>query len=107
MLFNEKFAIGHINFSTGWITVDTSADQFTDPEDDCFSQFIYSFSRLIGGEVESLGMMQYKISGSPYDFVIQSGSGSEIIIVAEDVNKMDSTVKYIREALAEINLNML
>lgn len=107
MLFNEKFAIVHINFSTGWITIDAAEDRFTNPDTDSFSQLIYAFSRLTGGEVESLGMMQYRISKAPHDFVFQCGSGSEVAIVVENINKIDAAVKYIREALAEINANML
>ena len=107
MLFNEKFAIGHINFSTGWITIDAAEDRFTNPDTDSFSQLLDAFSRLIGGKVESLGMMQYRISKSPHDFVFQCGSDSEIAIVVENINEIDAVVKYIIEVLAEINANML
>lgn len=107
MLFNEKYAIGHINFNTGWITLDINTDEFSNPEEDNFSQLLNAFSRLIGGEIESLGMMQYKIRKSPYDFVIQYSGDYEIVIAAENLNQMDAIVKYIKEALADINVNML
>lgn len=107
MLFNEKFAIGHINFNNGWITVDVNSDEYSDTENDCLSQLVRSYSRLLNSHEESIGMMQYKINGSPYDFVIQYGGLSELVIVVENMNQLDDTVKYIRQSLAEINQNML
>lgn len=107
MLFNEKYGISHINFSTGWISIDAADDEFSYSETDSFEGLIRGFSRLIGGERESLGMMQYRITNSPYDFVFQWDNAQGIIIVAEDIGKIDSIVKYIKNSLSEINYNML
>lgn len=107
MLFNEKYGISHINFSTGWISIDSADDEYSYSETDSFDGLIRGFSRLIGGERESLGMMQYKITNSPYDFVFQWDKTQGIVIVVENIAKMDTTVKYIKESLSEINYNML
>lgn len=103
MLFNEKYAISYINFNTGFIAIDCSGECGEDPMDG----LIRGFSRLVGEESESLGMMQYKIRNSPHEFIIQWDSTYGVVIVAEDIRKMDETVAYVKNSLYEINYNML
>ena len=105
MLFNEKYAISHINFNTGFIAIDYSDSGLIDEEP--IVGLVRGFSRLIGEESESLGLMQYKIKNSPHEFIIQWDSSYGVIIVAEDIRKMDEIVKYVRNSLYEINYNML
>lgn len=107
MLFNENFGIAHINFNTGRVIIDYSHDEFTDPQDNAFDGLLRGFSKLIGGRIESLGMMQYKIQNCPYDFIIQWDNLDGIVISVENMNKIDDTVKYIRKSLYDINYNML
>ena len=113
MLFNEKYGISHISYNTGRILIDFSEDEFFVTEDDFFyfnehlEGLIRGFSRLIGGERESLGMMQYKISNSPYEFVLQWDTQHGIVIIVEDMRKIDEIVKYIKNSIYEINYNML
>lgn len=104
MLFNEKYAISHINFSTGFIAIEHSGD---DMSEEPLTGLVRGFSRLIGDEGESLGLMQYKIRNSPHEFVIQWDSEYGVVVVAEDIRKMDEIVKYIKNSLYEINYNML
>lgn len=107
MLFNEKYGISHVNFSTGWILIDVNDDELSSYEKESFDGLLRGFSKLIGGEIESLGMGQYKTENSPYDFIFQWDSNFGIVIVAENINRIDETVKYIKNSLEEINCNML
>ena len=105
MLFNEKYAISHINFSTGFIAIEHDIDDITDEEP--LSGLVRGFSRLIGEEIESIGLMQYKIRNSPHDFVIQWDSDYGVVIVAEDIRRIDEIAKYVKNSLYEINYNLL
>ncbi len=105
MLFNERYAISHINFNTGFIAIDHSDDEYM--TDDPITGLVRGFSRLIGQEYESLGLMQYKIRNSPFEFVIQWDREYGVVIVAENIRKMDEIVKYVKNSLYEINYNML
>ncbi|MDE7390284.1 MAG: hypothetical protein K2M82_05015 [Lachnospiraceae bacterium] len=108
MLFNEKYAISHVNFNTGWIVIDY--DGYIPPEweeDEYYglNALIRSFAKFMDGEIISLGMMQYKIDNSPFDFVFQWDNEVGIVIVVEDLNKIGQMFNYIKETLAEINVN--
>ena len=107
MLFNEKYGISHISYNTGRIIVDFEDDEYSENETDNLQGLIRGFSRLIGGERESLGMMQYKITNSPYDFIIQWDTMYGIVITVEDMRKIDEIVGYIKNSIHEINYNML
>ncbi len=107
MLFNEKYGITHINYNTGWILVECDEDGFDDSENNGLDGIIRGFSRLIGGRSESLGMMQYRIDKSPYDFVIHHDTTQGIVIIVEDMRKLDEIVKYVKNSIYEINYNML
>lgn len=107
MLFNEKYAVSHINYSTGRVCIEHSSDgELSTPEEN-FEGLIYAFTRLTGGRRESLGMQQYGVSSSPYEFVFQLEAHDGIVIVVENMRKIDETVRYIRDSLADINYNML
>ncbi len=105
MLFNEKYAISHINFSTGFIAIEHNGSEYS--YDEPLTGLVRGFSRLIGQESESLGTLQYKIRNSPHDFIIQWDGTYGVMIVAEDIRKMDEIVKYIKNSLYEINYNSL
>ncbi len=107
MLFNEKYGITHINYNTGWILVDCADDEYSEDETFGLDGIIRGFSRLIGGERESLGMMQYRIDKSPYEFVLHYDTTHGIVIIVEDMRRLDETVKYIKNSIQEINYNML
>lgn len=108
MLFNEKYAISHINYNTGRIIIECADnDEYCENETDNLQGLIRGFSRLIGGERESLGMMQYKIKNSPYDFIIQWDTMYGIVITVEDMRKIDEIVGYVKNSIQEINYNML
>lgn len=107
MVFYEKYAISHVNFSTGWITIDVAYDEYSSGEDDCMSGLLRGFSKIIGGEIESLGMMQYRISKSPYDFIFQWDLERGIVIVVEDMRKITEIFRYIKTSLDDINMNLL
>ena len=51
--------------------------------------------------------MQYKIRNSPHDFVIQWDSDYGVVIVAEDIRRIDEIAKYVKNSLYEINYNLL
>ncbi len=104
MLFNEKYAISHINFSTGFIAIEHSGEY---TEEEPITGLVRGFSRLIGQDSESMGLMQYKIRNAPHDFVIQWDSEYGVVIVAEDIRQMDKIVKYVKNSLYEINYNLL
>lgn len=104
MLFNEKYGISHISYNTGRIIIDYADDG---SETDNLQGLIRGFSRLIGGERESLGMMQYKITNSPYEFIIQWDTMNGIVITVENMRKLDEIVKYVKNSIQEINYNML
>ncbi len=105
MLFNERYAISYINFNTGFIAIDHNEEEYI--EEEPITGLVRGFSRLIGEESESLGLMQYKIRNSPHEFVIQWDSSYGVVIVAEDIRRMDEIVKYVKNSLYEINYNML
>lgn len=107
MLFNEKYGISHIDFNSGRITIDFNNEGISPNNTDGFDGLLRGFSKLIGGEIESLGMMQYKAANSPYDFIFQRDNQYGSVIVVENMRQIDETVKYIKNSLAEINLNML
>ena len=108
MLFNEKYAISHVSYSTGRIIIDYSIDsEYNECEEEVLQGLIRGFSKLIGGERESLGMMQYKIADAPHDFIIQWENLNGIVIVVENMRKIDETVKYLKNSIQEINYNML
>lgn len=107
MLFNEKYAISHIDFNTGRIIVDASDDEFSSSPEDNFNGLIRGFARLVEGERESLGMMQYRVTNSPFDFIFQFDTVYGIVIESEDLRSMDKMVKYIKDSLSDINYNML
>ncbi len=107
MLFNEKYGIAHVSYNTGRVMIDHTADDEISSADDCFDALIYGFSRLIGGRRESLGMMQYRIDGSPYDFIFQLDSRDGIVITIEDMRRIDEIIAYIKASLADINRNSL
>ena len=107
MLFNEKYGISHISYNTGRIVIDFSESEYAEDETDNLQGLIRGFSRLTGGERESLGMMQYKITNAPYDFIIQWDTMYGIVITVEDMRKIDETVGYVKNSIQEINYNML
>ena len=106
-ILNEKYAVSHISYSTGRICIDHTPDEELASLEDNFEGLIYAFSRLIGGRRESLGIQQYAVNSSPYDFVFQLEERSGIVIVIEDMRKIDEAVRYIRDSLYDINYNML
>lgn len=109
MLFNEKYGISHINYNTGRILIDYANDgsEYYENETDNLQGLLRGFSRLIGGERESLGLMQYKITNSPYEFIIQWDTLYGIVITIENMRKIDEIVKYVKNSIQEINYNML
>ncbi len=107
MLFNEKYGISHISYNSGRILIDCSESEFSCDDNDGFEGLIRGFSRLIGEDHESLGMMQYKIKNSPYEFVIQWDTMYGIVIIVEDMRKIDEIVKFVKNSIYEINYNML
>ena len=107
MLFNEKYGISHINFNAGWIIIDSSYDMYEDEENAAFHGLVRGFSKLIDDEIESLGMMQYKIRNAPFDFIFQFDNTHGIVIVAENMKHIDKLVNYIKNSLYDINYNML
>ncbi len=107
MLFNEKYGISHISYSTGRIIIEYADNEYSEDETDSLQGLIRGFSRLIGGERESLGMLQYKITNSPYEFVIQWDSMYGIVIVVEDMRRVDEIVGYVKNAIYDINYNLL
>lgn len=107
MLFNEKYGISHIDYNTGRILVDCADEEYSVYETGGLDGIIRGFSRLIGGERESIGMMQYKIAKSPYDFVFHFDTAYGIVITVEDMRKLDETVRYIKNSIHEINYNLL
>lgn len=108
MLFNEKYAVSHVSYNTGRIIVDYSNDsEYGEDEEAALYGLIRGFSKLIGGERESLGMMQYKITNAPHEFVIQWENMYGIVIVVENMKQIDEIVKYIKNSIYDINYNML
>ena len=108
MLFNEKYAVSHISYNTGRIIVDYSSDlEYAQDDEAVFHGLIRGFSKLIGGERESMGMMQYRITNAPHDFVIQWDNMYGIVIVVENMRNIDEIVKYIKNSIYDINYNML
>lgn len=107
MLFYEKYAVSHINFSTGRILIEHSADESDPDVDRGFDGLIHGFSKLTGGRRESMGMQQYRVTKSPYDFIFQIDGRDGIVITVEDMRKIDEIVRYIKNAIADINANML
>lgn len=107
MLFNEKYAIAYINFSTGRIIVDSADDEFSYSLEDNFNGIIRGFAKLVGGERESLGMMQYRVTNLPFDFIFQCDPNLGIIIESENIRNIDKMVRYIKDSLQDINYNML
>ena len=105
--FNEKYGIIHVNYSTGRIIIEHTDDEELSGIDENFEGLIRGFSKLIGGERESLGMLQYCVAKSPYDFIFQIDGRDGIVITVENMRKIDETVRYIKNALADINYNML
>ena len=109
MLFNEKYGISHISYNTGRIIIDYVDEDNEDYlcEDAGLEGLIRGFARLIGGIRESLGMMQYRITNSPYEFVIQWDTMYGIVITVENMRKLDEIVNYVKNSIQEINYNML
>ena len=107
MLFNEKYGISHISYTTGRILIEHKPDEELETIEENFEGLIRGFARLAESERESLGMMQYKVSGSPYDFVFQLENSDGIVMIVEDMRRIDETVRYIKDSLADINHNML
>ena len=103
MLFNEKYGIAHINFSTGRIIIEHDNVEI----EENFEGLIRGFAKLTGGQRESLGMMQYSVTKLPYEFIFQIDSLDGIIITIENMRKIDEIVQYIKNSLADINYNML
>ncbi len=107
MLFNEKFGISHINYNSGRICIDYSADeQLSSPEDNLWG-LIEGFSRLCGGIRESTGYASYSVSNSPYEILFSLTNNEGIVITVEDMRKIDDIVKYVKDSIADINYNML
>ena len=102
MLLYEKYSISHINYNTGIITIEHSGDIEED-----FEGLIRGFAKLTEGRKESLGMMQYRVTNAPFDFIFQIDFIEGIVIVAEDMRKIDKIVGYIKESIADINYNLL
>ncbi len=105
MILNEKYAVSHINYSTGRICVESDGED--DSMEDSLFALLRGFARLVGGEVVDMGMRQYAVEKSPYDFVFQIDSMDGIVITVEDMTHIDEIVRYVRESLCEINVNML
>lgn len=106
-ILNEKYAVSYVSYNTGRVSIDhTPDDDLSSPEEN-FEGLIYAFSRLTGGRRESLGMQQYAVTSSPYEIVFQLEAHNGIIIVIEDMRKIDEAVRYIRDSLADINYNTL
>ncbi len=107
MLFNEKYGIAHINYNTGRIIIEHSADEELSGLEDNFEGLIRGFAKLCGGERESLGMEQYRVTTSPHEFIFQLDGIDGIVITVENMRKIDEIVRYIKDSLADINYNML
>ena len=107
MLFNEKYGISHISYNTGRILIDFRADEDLCEIEENFEGLIHAFSKLTGGERESLGMSQYRVGKSPFEFIFQLEGRDGIVLVVEDMRKIDETIKYIKNSLYDINYNML
>ena len=107
MLFNEKYGIAHVSYNTGRILIEHRSDEYLNGTEDNFHGLIRGFSRLIGSEREGLGMMQYRIANAPYEFIFQLDSLDGIVITVEDMRKIDTIIRYIKDSLADINYNML
>ena len=109
MLFNEKYGISHISYNTGRIIIDYSNDDdgYYEEEIDHMLALVKGFSKLLGDEHESMGMMQYRIRNSPYEFVIQWDNLCGIVITVENMRKLDEIVRFIKNSIYEINYNML
>lgn len=107
MLFNEKYGIAHISYSTGRILIEHSPDEELPGAEENFDGLLRGFSKLIGGERESLGMSQYRIAGAPFEFIFQLDSLDGIVISVENMRRIDEIVDYVKNSLANINYNML
>ena len=107
MLFNEKYAISHVNFNTGRILIDHSTDEELTNIDENFDGLIRGFCRLTGGCREGIGMNRYIVRRAPCEFAFQIDLLDGIVITVENMRKIDETVIYIKTALADINKNML
>lgn len=107
MLFNEKYAISHVSFNTGRILIEHSTDEELQNIDDNFDGLIRAFCRLTGGCREGIGMNRYIVRSAPCEFALQLDSSDGIVITVENMHRIDETVRYIKNALADINKNML